>query len=628
MLNYNSRDITGNPITSECMKTRYRVLPGTQIGKMIRETALREWPLLAVSLMSNLFLALSEGITLIAIYQITSLLGSSNKLNFFHLPAIFTPLGNGLAALSRGQQFILLLFIAIALQIITGLARYVNGLAIGWFTARCQSWIRPKMHRHLLSLSYGCASSYSIGHLASVASRAPIAVQIQLMEGEQIISNLFLVVAYFIALLLLNPSLSIIAILMGLSIFWLQRTLQPLIQAASKKQAELYLKIASGMTEDLQLLRLLHSTAGMDISVRRLVKRSQELEGHIVRLNYLLQLFEPVGDLLPVLAAAAIGGMSWLMFKGNGQLLVPNLITFLLVIQRLNIRFSRLGVSLNRIAENSATMQEVEAILDPTDKQFRRIGGSPYGGFKRSIQFKEISLFYPDRSKPSLSNINLKILFGSKIALVGESGAGKSSIVDLLVGLYNPTMGSILVDGTDLQTINLDDWQKYLGVVSQDVLLVNGSIRDNIAFGLPDATTDQIRDAARAADADSFIVSLPEQYETLIGERGFRLSGGQRQRLSLARALLKKPQLLILDEATSSLDSLSEARILKTIDNVTQNMTVISVAHRLSSVCHADEIVVLDGGHIKERGKHADLMQLEGFYAALWKRQADQTVPS
>jgi hypothetical protein len=135
------------------MKTRYRVLPGTQIGEMIRETALWEWPLLTISLISNLFLALSEGITLIVIYQITSLLGSSNKLNFFHLPATFAPLVNGLAALSRGQQFILLLLIAIALQILTGLTRYVNGLAIGWFAARCQSWIRPKMHRHLDSLS-------------------------------------------------------------------------------------------------------------------------------------------------------------------------------------------------------------------------------------------------------------------------------------------------------------------------------------------------------------------------------------------------------------------------------------------------------------------------------------------
>jgi subfamily B ATP-binding cassette protein MsbA len=598
---------------------------GTQIGLLIRQAALKEWPLLAVNISSNLLLALSEGLTFVVIFHAAQLLHGSNTLGMVTATGLLTPLDHGLQSLARGQQFLLLLLGAVGLQILMSLARYVNGLSIGWFAARCQRMITPVMHRHLLSLSYGCASRYSIGHLINVVGRAPQAVQVQIVEGELMISNLLLVVVYLVALLVLNPWLSLVAIMMALAIAGLQRFLRPRIRAAALNQIEVYRGLAVRMTEDIQLLRLLHSTGALENSTQRISQGSRELEQHMVRLTWWVQLLEPISDLLPVIAAAVIGILSWLMFKGNGDLLVPNLITFVLVIQRLNLRLSRLGSDLNRLAENSGALKEVEEILDPSDKQFRRRGGLPLKAFSEDIQFVCVSLTYPDRLQPSLCNVSFRIARGSKVALVGESGAGKSSIIDLLVGLYAPSHGSILVDGVDLGGVNLDEWQQILGVVSQDVLLMNGSIRENIALVLPGASFDQIRAASRAADAESFILNLPDQYDTTIGERGFRLSGGQRQRLSLARALLTQPQLLILDEATSALDSLSEARILATIDKVAQSMSVLSVAHRLSSVCHADEILVLDQGHIVERGNHAEFMLLDGVYAALWKRQAHQS---
>jgi ATP-binding cassette subfamily B protein/subfamily B ATP-binding cassette protein MsbA len=320
-----------------------------------------------------------------------------------------------------------------------------------------------------------------------------------------------------------------------------------------------------------------------------------------------------------------IGGLSWVLFQGDGQLLVPNLVTFVLIIQRLNLRLSRAGMSLNRLAENSAAIQEVEEILNPADKEFRPRGGIPFDGLHDRIEIESVSLSYPGRQREALHDVSLQLRRGAKIGLVGESGSGKSSLVDLLVGLYTPTSGMIRVDGRDLASLDLDHWQRHLAVVSQDVMLINDTIAANIAFGIPDATAEDIVAAASLADADAFIRSLPDQYETLVGERGFRLSGGQRQRLSLARALLRQPQLLILDEATSALDSLSEARILDTIHQVTATMTVVTVAHRLSSVSHADEIVVLDQGRIQERGSHAALMRHGGLYTSLWRRQA---VPS
>jgi len=580
---------------------------------------------LAVNISSNLLLAVSEGLTFVVIFQAAQLLNGGNRLSMGIGSALLAPLVQGLQNLDRGQQFLLLLLGAVGLQILMSLARYVNCLSIGWFAARCQRMITPTMHRHLLSLSYGCASRYSIGHLVNVVGRAPQAVQVQIMEGELMISNLLLVAVYLMALLVLNPWLSLVAILMALAIAGLQRFLRPRIRAASLKQIEVYRGLAVRMTEDIQLLKLLHSTGGLENSTQRISQGSRELEHHMVRLTWWAQLLEPISDLLPVIAAAVIGILSWLMFKGNGDLLVPNLITFVLVIQRFNLRLSRLGSGLNRLAENSGALQEVEKILDTSDKQFRRNGGLSFATLTRDLLFENVSLTYPDRLEPSLFDINFRIAKGAMVALVGESGAGKSSIVDLLIGLYSPTHGSILVDGVDLNRVNLDKWQQALGVVSQDVLLMNGSIRENIALVFPSASFDQIRAASQAADAESFILNLPDQYNTIIGERGFRLSGGQRQRLSLARALLKQPQLLILDEATSALDSLSEARILATLGKVAQSMTVLSVAHRLSSVCHADVILVLDQGHIVERGNHTELMQLGGFYAALWNRQAYQS---
>jgi ATP-binding cassette subfamily B protein/subfamily B ATP-binding cassette protein MsbA len=208
------------------------------------------------------------------------------------------------------------------------------------------------------------------------------------------------------------------------------------------------------------------------------------------------------------------------------------------------------------------------------------------------------------------------------LALVGPSGAGKSSIADLLVGLYAPTEGRILIDGVPMDQLDLTSWQRQLGVVSQDTFLFNATLAENIAFGTPRATRARIEAAAEAAQAAGFIEALPQGYDTLVGERGYRLSGGQRQRISLARAILREPELLILDEATSALDSQSERLVQEAIERFERNHTVLVIAHRLSTIVRADQILVLDRGRIKERGPHEALLAEEGLYAELWRQQA------
>lgn len=596
--------------------------PGTALARLIRQTARQAWPLLIAQLVCTVVLALSEGLTFAVIFQAARLLSGADTAAGLSLSGrLELPVFAG-NALPPSHQFGLLLASAVALQGLMSLARYASGVSAGWFAARCQRQVTPAIHRYLMSLSYPCASSYRIGDLVNRCTLAPVAVQVRLEEGALVLSNLLLVGVYMAVLLRLTPALSLVAVAMGLAIGLLQGQLRPRIRQASGQLAEVRREMASAITEDIQALRLLHSSAGIPAAEQRLERRADQQELRIRQLNRLVQLLEPVSDLQPVIAAALIGLLSWHLFAGQGGELVPNLVVLVLVLQRLNIRLARIAASHNKIEEFSGSIHLVEELLDPTDKQFRRLGGMRFQELRQGIRLEKVSLIYPQREQPALSAINLDIPAGSTVALVGASGSGKSSLVDLLVGLLSPSEGTILVDGLDLERIDLDSWQRRLGVVSQDVLLLNGSIRDNIAFSMPEAGRDAIRAAAEAADATTFIEALPEGYDTLIGERGFRLSGGQRQRLSLARALLKDPALLILDEATSALDSASEARIQAAVDRFARGHTVLTVAHRLSSVQHADLIVVLEAGRIVERGRHQQLLELGGRYAAQWARQA------
>jgi ATP-binding cassette subfamily B protein/subfamily B ATP-binding cassette protein MsbA len=263
----------------------------------------------------------------------------------------------------------------------------------------------------------------------------------------------------------------------------------------------------------------------------------------------------------------------------------------------------------------------LNSFLIESDKQFRRHGGRPFVAIHQGIELRHVGLRYAPELDPALTDINLTFSKGETVALVGSSGAGKSSIADLLAGLYDPTEGEILVDGANLNAFDLAGWQQRLGVVSQDTFLFNASIADNIAFGTPTTTRQAIETAAEQAQAARFIKDLPEGLDTLVGERGYRLSGGQRQRLSLARAILRQPELLILDEATSALDSDSERLVQQAIDRFERKHTVLVIAHRLSTIVKADLICVMEKGEIIERGSHSDLLSINGRYTKLWEQQ-------
>jgi subfamily B ATP-binding cassette protein MsbA len=236
------------------------------------------------------------------------------------------------------------------------------------------------------------------------------------------------------------------------------------------------------------------------------------------------------------------------------------------------------------------------------------------------VQFDAVSFEY-DGGVRALSDVNVTVPAGATVALVGASGAGKSTLISLLMAFARPTTGRVLVDGRDLATIRLRDYRSQLGVVLQDNFLFDGTVRENLRYGRPGATDEQVRDASRVAHVDAFVRQLPLEYETMVGERGAKLSGGQRQRIAIARAILADPRILVLDEATSSLDSETEALIQDGLQALRRGRTTFVIAHRLSTVRAADLILVLEAGHIVERGTHAELLAQAGPYRRFYERQ-------
>jgi len=280
-------------------------------------------------------------------------------------------------------------------------------------------------------------------------------------------------------------------------------------------------------------------------------------------------------------------------------------------------RLSRLyGINLQAMA----AITRVLSVLDrePTVKE--RPGSAAFSGFKNSIEFNDIDFSY-DKEISILKGINIKIPKGEILAIVGLSGAGKSTLVSLLPRLYDPCKGSVLIDGKDVKDFSIVSLRSQIGIVSQETILFNDTVANNIAFGLPEAKTERIIEAAKAANAHNFIMKMPDGYQTFIGDRGLRLSGGEKQRLALARALFKDPPILILDEATSQLDTESERLVQEAIDRLMAHRTVLVIAHRLSTIEHADNIVVFDDGSIVESGTHAELLGKGGVYKRLHELQ-------
>ncbi len=319
------------------------------------------------------------------------------------------------------------------------------------------------------------------------------------------------------------------------------------------------------------------------------------------------------------MATLVLGG--WMTLQG--QLLVGVYSTLVFMTQRLLWPLTRLGQTLDLYQRAMASTRRIFDLLDVENGMDDGQRPLAPGAVKGALRFEDVCFAYASGPEV-LRGIDLEVGAGDTVAIVGATGAGKSSVVKLLLRFYDPTSGRVTLDGVDLRTLRLRDLRAAVGLVSQDVFLFHGSVRDNVAYGRPDASDAEVRRALELAEAAGFVDELPFGLATIVGERGQKLSGGQRQRLSLARAVLKDPPILVLDEATSAVDNETEAAIQRSLETLTQGRTTVVIAHRLSTIRHADRIYVLDRGRVLEAGRHEQLLALGGAYAALWRVQTGE----
>ncbi len=425
------------------------------------------------------------------------------------------------------------------------------------------------------------------------------------------------VIAIGIGFFVIAPSVAWMSFLPIPIILWgsfkYQRMLEPKYEAVREQAAEVNAQLAN----NLGGIATIKSFTAEEREVARIGDTSreyQEVNRAAIRLSSAFTPLIRIAILLGFTATLVFGGFLAL----DGVLAVGAYSVMVFLTQRLLWPLTRLGETFDLYQRAMASTARVLDILDErpdlddgTEAVHRTAG---------ELSFDGVTFGYHD-DLPVVRELSMLVEGGSTTAIVGATGAGKSTIVKLLLRFYDPDRGHILLDGVPLPALRMAELRQAIGLVSQDVFLFHGTVRENIAYGMPGASDSEIEAAARVAEAHEFVMQLPDRYETTVGERGQKLSGGQRQRISIARAVLKNPEVLVLDEATSAVDNETEAAIQRSLERIGEHRTVIAIAHRLSTIRNADRIYVLDNGAVAEVGTHEDLLNVNGIYAALWRVQ-------
>lgn len=498
--------------------------------------------------------------------------------------------------------------------------------SVGWrnLAQTIEHDLRSDLYRHVQGLEVAWFEDTTSGGLLSILNDDINQLERFLDGGAHSIIvvfwNIILVGAVFAAsswLLTLLAFLPIPIIVYG-SIRY-QRRLQPLYKGVREAVAEL----SSTLTTNLGGITTIKAFTAEDREAARVEKVSNEYQQANQRAIKFSSAF------VPLIRMAILSGFTftllvggWLVINGRMEVGIYSVLVFMT--QRLLWPLTSLGETFDMYQRAMASTKRIFDLLDvrPKMQPGANVLSQPVRG---EVRFDDVSFGYGD-GPDIIRNINLHIPSGETHAIVGATGAGKSTIIRLILRFYDARSGKVTIDDANVRDLSYVSLRGSIGYVSQDVFLFHGTVRENIAYGRPDATQEQIEEAAKLAEAHDFILDLPQGYDTIVGERGQKLSGGQRQRLSLARAILRDPAILVLDEATSAVDNETEAAIQRSLAHVSQGRTVVVIAHRLSTVRDADRIWVLENGQVSESGTHDELAVSQGLYAALWRVQTGEAV--
>ena len=439
---------------------------------------------------------------------------------------------------------------------------------------------------------------------------------------DMLIKSPIMIILYFITLIATSWKLTLFTVLVLPAMGWLMGKVGRILKRQSLEAQGKWSDTMSQLEETLGGLRIIKAFIAEDRRINRFTRCSNELRDAVNKVAMRQALAHPMSEFLGTILIVSVLWFGGALILGhNSSLTAPTFIFYMVILYSVINPLKDFAKAGYNIPKGLASMERVDKILKAENNIKEIPNPKPLTGMNDRIEFKDISFSY-DGKREVLKHVNLTVPKGKTVALVGQSGSGKSTLVDLLPRYHDVQGGDITIDGTSIKDVRIADLRSLIGNVNQEAILFNDTFFNNIAFGVENATMEQVIEAAKIANAHDFIMEKPEGYNTNIGDRGGKLSGGQRQRVSIARAILKNPPILILDEATSALDTESERLVQEALERLMKTRTTIAIAHRLSTIKNADEICVLYEGEIVERGRHEELLELDGYYKRLNDMQA------
>lgn len=592
-----------------------------QVVRMIWRNGRSQRVLLVLFMFLAVFGVLTESFGVFLLVPLLETMGKSNV--FANVPvlgrisSVFDALPSDTRLIWAGSLMMIIVLLRGGLQFVQEYIGYI-------IPHRVDFTLRLKAFDALIGTSMQFIDTIGAGQIGNATVNHPARIGIALRFFSTLISSILILVSYIIVLTVVSPSLFVIAFVYVIGTTLAFRALTSKVvrdvgiqlSAANEQFGQIYFETLNGA----KLIRLAGASEDVKNDVQATVTRLERARDKTVAVeNMTVPFFSTMGGLLICFIVIGVGTLS----SETAAQAVGVLVIFIVLLFRILSPLSMISISRNNIVIHLDAFQEYEAFLSACENAREKDGDVVLESFRKEIRLEDVNFSYAKNGGYVLRKVSFGIPQGHMMAIVGTSGSGKSTIINLIARLYRPDSGRVTIDGVDLNRLAVASWWRRLGVVTQDIVIINDSIRANLCFGLKEpVTTDQIRAAAQLAAIDDWVMTLPEGYETVLGDRGSRLSGGQRQRLALARAFLRDPDIIILDEATSALDTLTERTIQKQLRTLARRKTVIAIAHRLSTVRLADSIVVVDQGAVVEVGSHNDLIARGGFYARMIESQS------
>jgi len=517
----------------------------------------------------------------------------------------------------------LLSAILIMSNMLSNLFRYLGAMTVETLRTRTLQNMRNRMFESTMAMNVGYFSEQRKGDIMSKITSDVMVVQFCITNTLQVaFREPFLIIGYCVMMVKISWELTVFSILylpiVGLIIGSIVKRLRHPAQRGQERMGDL----VSVMEESLTGVKAVKSYNAFGYIREKFRTINGEMSNILLSMARKQQLASPMSEFLGITAISVV-----LVFGGalvmNGSMSASGFVAYIAAFSQLTRPLRSFIDQFANINQGIAAGERVFSIIDAKSSVEDKPNALKLGEFRDKIEFKNISFSY-DGQREILHNISFEVRKGETVALVGPSGGGKSTLSELIPRFYDPVCGEILVDGRPLSDYNQESVREHMGIVSQDTILFNDTIRNNIAMGRLSASDEQIEAAARVANAHDFIMQTEQGYDTNIGDRGMKLSGGQRQRLSIARAVLRNPEILILDEATSALDTESEKLVQEALTTLLEGRTSVVIAHRLSTIHNADRIIVIDSGRIAEQGTHSELMARGGIYAKLIEMQSLQ----